>query len=231
MLCRFFAISCLLWMILGARVARAQDGARGQRGAIQVGLRVGYGVPLGHTGHTATDTQDHTLSSTIKGQIPLGVDAGYLFDSTLYLGLSFQYGLGFVGSDSLNVGCDQPRISCSTNDIRLGVNVQYHLRPLASFDPWLGIGAGYEWLGISFETASGSASGTLSGFEFANFQGGGDFEVAPNLRLGPFVSFSIGQYGSASVSGTGRTASEDFAHKSLHEWLLLGVRGVYNFPL
>src|SRR3954464_4725529 len=102
MLCRFVATSWLLSVvILGAGVARAQDGARGQRGAIQVGLRVGYGVPLGHTGHTATDTQDHSLSSTIKGQIPLGVDAGYLFDSTLYLGLSFQYGLGFVGSDSL----------------------------------------------------------------------------------------------------------------------------------
>lgn len=229
---RVLAVSCLSLVVLCAGVARAQDGVPGgQRGAIQVGLRLGYGIPLGHTGRTAADTQDHTLSSTIKGQIPIGVDAGYLFNSNLYLGLSFQYGVGFIGSDSSNVGCDQPQINCSTNDIRLGVNVQYHITPLAAFDPWVGVGIGYEWLGISFESGSTSVSGTTSGFEFANFQLGGDFDLAPSFRMGPFVSLSVGQYQSVSVSGGGRSVSEDLVDKALHEWLLLGVRGVYNFWL
>jgi outer membrane protein W len=229
---RFVAISCLSsLLVLCAGNARAEGGARGQGGAIQVGLRLGYGIPLGHVGRTAGDTSDQTLSSTIKGQIPIVLDAGYLFNSNLYLGLSFQYGFGFVGNESLDVACDQLGISCSTNDVRLGVNVQYHLSPAASFDPWVGFGVGYEWLGISFDAPSGSASGTASGFEFANVQAGGDIDLAPNLRVGPFVSLSVGQYGSVSVSGGPRSASEDIVDKSLHEWLLLGVRGTYDFWL
>jgi hypothetical protein len=76
-------------------------------------------------------------------------------------------------------------------------------------------------------------SSTGKGFEFINLQGGLDFKVAPGLALGPFLSFSIGQYSSASVSCSGNacggfaSASDDIDEKAPHQWLLLGVRGTF----
>jgi hypothetical protein len=60
--------------------------------AIQLGLRSGYGVPFGKTGRTVTDQADSDLSAAIKGQIPIGLDVGYLAAPNFYVGLTLQYG-------------------------------------------------------------------------------------------------------------------------------------------
>jgi hypothetical protein len=77
-------------------------------------------------------------------------------------------------------------------------------------------------------------SSTGKGFEFINLHGGLDFNLSPGFGLGPFLSFSVGQYSSTSTSCsgscTGLTAeSGDVADKAVHQWLLLGVRGTFVF--
>jgi outer membrane protein W len=224
------ALGLAMGALLYANVALAQrpPGAA-NRGAIQVGLRLGYGLPLGNEG-SAQGAMDSKLSDDIKGQIPLWIDAGYLFNPNFYLGLSFHYGFGLVNTDA-NPNCDAPGVSCSTNDVGFGLNLHYHASPAASFDPWVGLGIGYEWLG--FDTSGGalSASGGVSGFEFVNLQVGGDFRVAPAFSVGPFLSFSAGRYDSASLTLGSSTVSQDIANKSFHEWLLFGVRAVYDIHL
>jgi len=54
-------------------------------------------------------------------------------------------------------------------------------------------------------------------------------EVAPGAgrrlaEVGPFLSFSVGKYGSASAGGT----SADIPMTAFHEWLQIGVRGTFN---
>jgi hypothetical protein len=71
-------------------------------------------------------------------------------------------------------------------------------------------------------------SSKLQGFEFANLQVGLDFRLGSVFRLGPFASFSLGQYSNGSVSDpTGGEASGSIDHKTLHEWLTLGVHAAF----
>ena len=234
---RSFAFCFALTVLSLGPVARAQEedpgravpttaAPRAAGGAIEFGLRTGYGIPLGHTGRAAGDTSDDALSSSIKGEIPLWLDFGYRFDPRMYLGLSFQYAFGLVPSNQCSSG-----VSCSVSDMRLGANFMYHVTPEQPADLWLGFGVGYEWLRLSVSDGNVSGDATGSGFEFANFQAGVDFAVAPAFALGPFVSFSLGEYRSLSLSAPGASADEDIVSKSLHEWLVLGVRGSFDVHL
>jgi hypothetical protein len=120
--------------------------------------------------------------------------------------------------------------------IRFGIQGQYHLSPAEKLDPWFGVGFGYE---LATMSVSGSVMGTsidssatYKGFEFLNLQGGADFKVSPAIGIGPFLSFSLGQYGSASTSGNagGQSMSDsgDIDNTAIHEWFTFGVRGAFT---
>jgi len=52
-----------------------------------------------------------------------------------------------------------------------------------------------------------------------------DFALGSAVKLGPWVSFSIGQYGTVSAAGSGgASASVDIPNKTIHEWIMGGVR-------
>ena len=127
--------------------------------------------------------------------------------------------------------CDRAGVTCSVSDIRLGIDAHFHLNPGASFDPWLGVGAGYEWLALSVSNGGQNGSLTTSGFEYLNVQLGGDIGVARDLAVGPFVSLSAGEYRSETMNGVTGTIAQDITDQSFHEWLLFGVRAVYSIRL
>ena len=60
----------------------------------------------------------------------------------------------------------------------------------------------------------------------ATFQLGGDFSVAPNFAIGPFFAFTVAEY-----SHLGGTIDTDLATKSIHSWVMGGVRGVFDIGL
>ena len=175
---------------------------------IRLGLRLGYAFAMG-------SSQEGTkMSDGTSGQVPIWIDAGYMVTPNIMLGLYGQY--GFVLLKDCN--------DCSAHDLRFGIQGQYHLAPAASMDPWLGLGVGYEILSTS-QTAQGiTVSGDVKGFEFLNLQGGADFKVADALTVGPFLSFSLGQYSSISSGGL----SADIDKTALHEWLTVGVKGTFG---
>jgi hypothetical protein len=51
-----------------------------------------------------------------------------------------------------------------------------------------------------------------------------DFKLADAFALGPFASFSLGQYSSASMAAQGISIDADLP-TAMHEWLTLGVKG------
>ncbi|GAC1570902.1 MAG: hypothetical protein NVS3B20_02710 [Polyangiales bacterium] len=187
-----------------------------------VGLRLGYGVPIGNIYQdTAIDGSktDRKLSSILNHQIPSWIDGGYRFTPNVYVGAFFSYGFAtFADTNS----CSR-FTSCSASDINFGLNAHYHILPGQGFDPWVGVGAGYE-----IATLSGTGrSLTYYGFTFADFQVGGDFVVLRGLGIGPVVDFSIGQFTGCNVNyGVNDPCTID--HASLHEWLTIGIRGVYD---
>jgi opacity protein-like surface antigen len=219
-----------------ASTATAQTPAPQARAAqssgLSFGVRAGYGIPMGKLGAVQDGAQSSVLSDGVSGMIPLMLDLGYRVNPNFHLGVGLQYGFGIINSDKIGECSD-----CSIHDIAITANASYHLSPDASFDPWFGIGLGYEILNVSLSVDAGTAgaldaSEDISGFQFLILQFGGDFLASPNLSIGPFLSFSFGQYGSvdvtASQNGSSRSMSQDLSKKDLHEWLILGIKGQFN---
>jgi hypothetical protein len=187
---------------------------------LQLGLRAGYGLPFGKLYDA-----NASVSGDVKGVIPIWVDAGYRVNPSIYVGAYGMYAFGLMNTSG---DCGQQGVSCSGHDIRIGIDVQYHILPKTSVDPWVGLGFGYEWLHTEGSGPRGSVSQTLRGFEIPNLQLGVDFEVDPSVKLGPFIGYSVGRFGQGNVSRNDVSRSAGIANTASHQWLLLGVRGVFN---
>lgn len=193
---------------LVASEALADEGGSG----LSFGLRAGYALPMGKL-FLERDMTDYLI-----GMIPIWIDLGYKLDPNIYLGAFFQYGIAQTKSSA----CPAPA-DCSASDMRFGINIHYHIMPQKTFDPWFGGGIGYEILNRK-TAAETPLPGTISrkedeydkGLEFFNVQVGGDYKVHPKFGVGPFVAFALGQYSSM------------LDHNTIHEWLIFGVRGVYD---
>jgi len=193
-------------------------------------------MPLGE----AADGAD--MSEAVSAQFPLWVDLGIRADRVMF-GAYFQYGPGLLGSDFADV-CEEAEenveaadpdgdLDCHIRDIRLGLQLQYHFGQPRKPDPWIGAGAGYEWLtfGVSGEDADEEISADVGvrGFEFLNLQAGIDLPLNDAIGLGPFLAFTVARYDTLSIDCSGDCGlleedSEDIEEKALHHWLMLGAR-------
>lgn len=210
--------------------------------AFELGFRTGYGIPIGK----ATDSASDEMNELIAGQIPLWVDIGLRFNGHVALGAYFSYGFGILASD-MSEACDELEAtaaaaggdaSCSTSDMRLGLQIGYHFAPSADLDPWIAGGIGYEIYSFSLSESVGGGSATTSidarGFEYVNLQTGLDFRVAEHFRAGPFLGLTFASYDTLGAScsgdcGLATDRSEDIDEQSIHSWLFFGLRGVVMF--
>lgn len=226
----------VLWIGLAASALVAARGALAQSAprestwrGIELGLRLGYGVPLGDHGRVAAVPMNTTLSHWITGEIPFWIDVGYRFIPSLYVGLYSQYAVGFV--NTANVSPCSGGTTCSMGDIRVGADITYHIMPARPFHAWVGLGGGYEWLVLAqTPTAGGTLTTTSKGPEFVNLQAGGDIAIARTISMGPFISFSMGEF-SVVTAHAPLPPSQNIVDRSVHEWLVLGVRGILDIPL
>ena len=200
-----------------AQQTAATAGSVFDRPGLDLGVRLGYALPFGDV------VTDSKLGDSFSGAVPLVLEAGYRINGNFTVGLLFQYAVGQTKN------CD-PGTSCSGNIVRLGLEGIYNFNLEGVFTPWLGLGTGYEWLGVSQSGGGQDISGGLHGFELFTAHAGGDFRVAPQFALGPFVSFSLAQYSTVTAEVGGVSASQDIgdSDKKMHEWLQLGVRGRFG---
>jgi hypothetical protein len=215
------------------------------KGGLEMGLRAGYWAPLGiaigsvnaqpsasgssSSSSTAGDKNvSAPLSDTITGQIPIWADLGYRMNKNWYFGLYGSYGIGLVPT---NV-CQNNSTSCTLGDARFGGDVHFHFLPKNTVDPWLGLGFGYEVLGLTASAGSNSLHENLGGFEFVNLQAGADYKVNRGFGIGPTIMGSLAQYSNADVDLTilGKTASQSTSafNKTFHGWLAFGLRGEFD---
>jgi hypothetical protein len=188
------------------------------------GLRLAYAFPDGAL------TRLESLNSNITGMVPFWFDAGYRTSRALYVGPYFQLAPAFVASDV----CPK-NLSCSAYELRAGVNVQLHLKwmmhssaTLGPFDPWIGLGTGYERATVYVSTASGAKSHeTNDGFEFLNVQLGTDHVAGP-LHLGFFAAISLAEFFRQEKTTGTTSAAFAIPEPRLHGWFSLGVRGQYD---
>lgn len=197
----------------------AGGSALAQESGLQLGARLGYGIAMGDA------QKDAKMSDGVKSQIPIWIDAGYRIDESIMVGAYFQYGIAQLADKSCPDGAD-----CSASDMRFGLQGHYHLSPGESMDPWFGLGIGYEMASMKVSAGGAEMTGTMKGFEFANIQAGLDFQAAEGLGVGPFVSFSLGQFSSMKTEAPDPigTKEGDIKDKAMHQWLVFGVRGAFN---
>ena len=194
-----------------------------------LGVRVGYALPFGN----AVGGSGGALDSVVSSLVPIALDAGYRIDAQVSIGLFLQYGIMQI--KTAQNAC-VPGASCSGSVTSVGAEGLYHLPLPGRFVPWLGLGAGYEWLHLDIaENVGGqtaNVSGTLRGAVFGVGQLGGDYHITPELGLGPFVAFSVARYdhtaSSGTVNGMPMSISMEITDKGVHEWLVLGVRGTFS---
>lgn len=190
--------------------ASASAGGEAKGSGISVGLRVGYALPMGD------GAKDSKMSDQVKGAIPFQLDALYRISPNLGAGLYFSYAIVSVNKDKMPSGVD-----VSASWMKYGLQLQYSISPAESMNPWVGFGLGLESVKTSASAGGMSFDSTISGLEFAHLMAGLDFKAGDAMRVGPFVDFSLGQYSSVDPGG-------DIQEKAMHQWLYLGVRGMYD---
>jgi hypothetical protein len=191
---------------------------------ISVGVRIGYSIPLGKAYSGPLDLRD-----LVTGVTPVWIDAGYRISPHLYLGAEFVYAPAIVPPASVTCP-DLPSASCSGQQYRIGIDAIYHFLPDAKFDPWAGLGVGYEILNISAtdtDTGDPLESVGLHSLPFFHVQGGGDLHVTRVFDFGPFVDLAVGEYASQNIydpngNVIGSTST------NVHAWLTLGARVTLN---
>ncbi|MEZ4222703.1 MAG: hypothetical protein R3B13_17305 [Polyangiaceae bacterium] len=201
------------WDYQGSSSANWDEGGAG---AFQVGLRLGFGLPMGEAIRNAD------LNEGIIGQIPIWLDVGYKLTPRWLIGLYASAGFVlFKAADAPGeAGCPD-NADCSATDVRLGAQVHFFTNPGASSSFWLGAGAGYEWLSTSIETTDSQ----FSGFEFINGQLGLDFATGDKSAIGPFAAFTVGQFTNYKFSFASQSTDGSIDQTGIHHWLVLGIRG------
>ena len=223
--------------ILSFAEAALAQGSTGKESGSALGARLGYALPMGKIGTSAAtptpaSTANDNLPDAVTGMVSIWFDIGYRINPSFYVGAVFQYGFAFVNKDK-RTACNQG-VSCSANDITVGVNFHYHFLPAAQFDPWVGAGIGYENLGASLKGSLRGrpvdTSNSITGIQFLMLQAGGDFKASSDVAIGPFVGLSLGEFTgySATDNPTGIALIGDLNDTGLHEWLTLGLRAQFN---
>jgi outer membrane protein len=189
-----------------------------EQSGFALGVRTGYGVPMGSA------KSGTTLASLDGGMIPFWLDLGYRFSPNFYLGGFFQYGLTFPPTHLCPAGG-----SCDGYDLKGGIDFQYHFMPSHTFDPWAGLGVGYEVSRV-FETSASfdESSAIYHGLQFLDVQLGADLHCSKLVPFGPFIDLSFGQFSKETLKDATGTSSDIPMSSTMHEWLTLGVRGQFN---
>jgi hypothetical protein len=211
--------------------------AKGPPLGLQLGGRVGYGLGAGEV------YQGLNVMDGSSGFIPLIFDIGARIVPELYVGGYAGWAHVFPRENAISCPAG---FSCNITNYRFGVQVDWHFMPQLSWDPYVGVNAGYEILHnsasgtVTVPTQVGPATGyvdagvTDRGLEFAGLTLGADMRVDRQVALGPFFTASVGEYGSHTGSTTVSvgnslvsTGVPDVNH-SAHWLFMLGLRATAN---
>lgn len=186
------------------------------RPGLVLGLRLAFAPAL-------LDAADRLpLGELVASQVPVQAEVLWRIDRRLAAGAFASYGLGQPGATACGGA------SCGARAIRAGAELLFEPgAPLLGAAPWLGAGAGWEWLSVSRELAGTEVSTGLHGPE-GFVEAGLAWGVAERLAVGPYLLLAAGSYGRASLEAAGGSASSALPDRALHLWLHAGVRGTFE---
>ena len=176
---------------------------------LSFGIRAEYAFPVG----TATQAQT-PLSDVVSGVFLIGGEIGYLVAPRWSVMAYFFYGFPSInGGPNSTCTAGDPTLQCSAELLRFGFVANYHFSSKKTFDPWLGLGLGYEILNETASDQTGAAvqSFSLNGLDLSSAVGV-EYRPGGNFGLGPYLQGSVGHYFS------------DVQPPAFHGWLTIGLR-------
>lgn len=201
----------------------------------QLGVRLGYGGASGDAYKDKVTGEAAKMSDGISSQVPVQLDAMFAVTPQIRLGGYLSYGFARIGG-TLKDTCDLGGVDCSTSEVRLGIQGTYAFTMVSpKFVPWAGLGIGYEWSSYTAEATGVKVETSLSGFEFATLQIGGDYKVNPLFSVGPYLTYSFAQYsgGQQKLSIAGQPTEtlnfSDSNDTAMHSWWSIGIAGKFDF--
>ncbi len=214
---RTSTVGLLVGLLLVAVPAFAQD--EYESGFGELSLNAGFALPLGSAVNNINE------SDVINFAVPFGIAVGYRIAGAVFLGATFTYGPFGTPSSTTLATCATTGTSCHSSDYRVGFTVQWHPLGSRGLDPYVGIGAGYEWLIVDVSGGGTDLTAQYNGFTWVDVPLGVDFRLSKDIRLGPYLDFAMGQYRNASVTYGG--VSQLIPERAIHFWLSAGVRVVF----
>jgi hypothetical protein len=199
--------------LAAAVILSALAAAPGVRAEPVVALRLGIAPAVG------SPTADVPVSEALTLQVPVQVDALWRA-GRLATGVYGSWGVARYGA------CGGG--SCGASVARLGVEALWSFAPfapLAAAEPWVGVGAGYEWASASRARSGASLATSWRGPELFQAQGGVEWRRGRRLAIGPFLLVGAGRYTRLALDTGVDSASADVARKAVHAWVHVGVRG------
>jgi len=193
------------------------------RAQVAIDLKAGYALPMGNVATATTvSTDPHgPLDNVVSGAIPLEIAARFRFTPRFSAGIYFQYAPAMVSSFSC-----LSSFSCSASNVRAGAEAVYGFLPDSTFNPWVSVGSGWEWLNRTVTTPTQTTKLGLNGWEWFNVQAGADLNLSKMFAAGPYVGYFGGQYSSASIDGRSNPIAS--ANRQFHAWLQFGLKGTVS---
>jgi hypothetical protein len=207
--------------------------AEGYLGQLTVGFRSGYALPMGKD---KRDAGQVSMNDVYVGQVPLWLDIGYEPLPNLMLGGFGLWGPAFVAAADPNVDPADPDLvacpqggSCFGHVFRGGGQAHWLFAPHSTVDPWVGLGAAYEFAWVKRTVSNDTRKRLNRGPEIINVQAGLDIKPKDELAIGPFVSFSIDRYTACKNTENGSQAARcDIERRAQHFWLMMGARVYFS---
>jgi hypothetical protein len=224
------ALGGLLWVT----TAHAQTDEAGWR--VEAGARLGLSRPFGRyeSGPASTNgssSAGRLLSDDITYAAPLTLTVGARW-SSLFVGVAGSY--AFVSARAIDCSDIEPcnRVG-DGSAARAQLVAQYRLPLDWTLAPWLGLGAGMEWL-----DARRTRYWAAPALEMAV---GADYRFPSGWLLGPFLGLSAARFGHGHYSGSQAYMSpvfmpppeppprdRDISNRAWHGWIELGFRGAFT---
>lgn len=211
--------------------SQAGPPSKGLMLAVGLGYGVGFGTLYSNPTYPSvlpTSGFDPGVRDTVSGQLPLSVSVGYRPIPLLSFGAALAYAPIFL-KDAPDGGYG--------GDARVGVELRLHVIHAPAFSLWTSAGFGYESFSYSKNpNVDSSRDARASGYDF-DLQVGGDFPLTGAWTLGPYVGLRMGTFrhfytkcGAYGCAGSTTDVDIPDENRAPHEWLTVGVRGVFAVP-
>jgi hypothetical protein len=166
------------------------------------------------------------MDQFFDSQVGVTFDGGVRLTPNLGIGLYLDLGYGDPASNWRSYCEATYGTRCSANSGRFGVLLRHTFDPYASSTPWLAVGTGLEWGGI---TADYAGSGdyevaTYRGWEMLRLMGGVDLRTSPVFGVGLYAGVSFGRYSKYNEPDQGYYDQSLSGQTKVHTTLEAGLR-------